>query len=46
MEEARVGALITRFGDAVRARNPKVALRLLLARLVLHNFSASLVRLC
>jgi transposase len=42
--EGAFGALITRFGDAVRARNPKIALRLLGARLVLHNFFASLVQ--
>ena len=44
--EGAFGALITRFGDAVRARNPKVAIKLLLARLVLHNLFASLVRAC
>lgn len=42
--EGAFGALITRFGDTVRAWNPKVAIKLLLARLVLHNFFAFLAR--
>jgi len=41
--EGTFGALITRFGDAVRARNQQVAGRLIGARVVFHNFFASLV---
>jgi hypothetical protein len=39
--EGTFGALITRFGDQVRARSPRVIPKLLGARMVVHNLFAS-----
>jgi len=41
-EEHTIGALINRFGDEINARSDRSASKLLLARVVLHNFFAVL----
>jgi hypothetical protein len=38
-EEHTIGALINRFGDEVRARDDRIARKLLYARVALHNFA-------
>jgi transposase len=45
-EEHTIGALINRLGDEIRARSDRTASRLLLARVLLHNFFAVLVNGC